>query len=58
MALGSNDILLGFRIHLGIKPYQCSICKRQFTDNGACKAHMKTHTGENKHVSQCRSHFF
>ena len=35
---------------MGIKPYKCTHCDKEFTDNGACKAHMKIHTGEDKQV--------
>ena len=43
-------LTLYYRLHLGIKPYKCDVCEKEFADKGACNSHVKTHTGE-KHVS-------
>ncbi len=39
------------RIHLGIKPYKCNYCGKDFSDKGSCNAHVRRHTGE-KFVSR------
>ena len=33
-------------MHRGTKPYQCEICSKAFSNNGALVEHIVTHTGE------------
>ncbi|KAI5631322.1 zinc-finger associated domain (zf-AD) domain-containing protein [Phthorimaea operculella] len=40
-----NNIKFHIRKHTGIKPYECEICDRKFTENSYLKKHIKTHTG-------------
>lgn len=37
------------RTHTGIRPYQCKLCNKDFTNSTAVSTHMLTHSG-NKYV--------
>ena len=40
-------------IHLGIKPHQCSTCKKTFSDRSACMRHEKLHSRVGKFETFC-----
>ena len=42
------------RTHSGDKPYQCSICKKGFSQNSKLRKHLRTHTGDKPYqCAQC-----
>ncbi|KAK3599714.1 hypothetical protein CHS0354_037186 [Potamilus streckersoni] len=38
-----------WRIHIGLRPFECSVCGRQFSDLSNKRRHMKLHTGIKPH---------
>ena len=46
------------RTHYGIKPFECSYCKKQFNEKGNLKTHIRIHTGERPfHCNLCSKSF-
>lgn len=45
-------------MHLGLKPYTCTVCKKAFTQSTNLRQHMRIHTGERPYIcSECGKSF-
>jgi len=47
-----------FYIFLGIKPFECSICKNKFASNVSLQEHLSRHTDEKPHQCHICQKFF
>lgn len=48
----AKELVVHKRVHTGIKPFNCSVCDKNFVSSNTLATHMKTHTGEKNFICE------
>lgn len=48
----SKELITHMRVHSGLKPFNCSICGKNFVGSDTLSKHIKTHTGEKNYACE------